>query len=124
MKHLFVHIIILVTVLVFPLSAMQVDIPNELPAYENLAVSLTPSEGEGPVMAARLYFFQEGKETRSMQSSLKRTESGLRPCRIHICRVKNLSITRSYRTRAAPSSVNPGSGQQKPGCCRMRLLRS
>ena len=61
MKHLFAHIIILITVLVFPLSAMRVDIPNELPAYENLAVTLTPSEGEGPVMAARLYFYQEGK---------------------------------------------------------------
>lgn len=61
MNYKNIPIVMLVLALASPLLAMQVDVPNEIPAYDNLEITLTPSASEGTVKEARFYFYEEGK---------------------------------------------------------------
>ncbi|MGE4584115.1 MAG: hypothetical protein AB7C91_05665 [Sphaerochaeta sp.] len=53
--------VVLFSLVMACLSALEVDVPNEIPAYENLTITLKPSASEGEVAQARFFFVQEGK---------------------------------------------------------------
>lgn len=57
------HRILIVVLLLssFLLPALEVDVPNAVPAYKNLTVELTPSKAEGKVKEARFFFYQQGQ---------------------------------------------------------------
>ncbi|MBI9094127.1 MAG: hypothetical protein JEY71_04500 [Sphaerochaeta sp.] len=61
MKYKAITCIVLIVMVSVSLFSLALDIPNEVPAYQNLSVILTPSPSEGTVKEARFFFYQEGK---------------------------------------------------------------
>lgn len=59
-KKLF--LIVVISLLSASLSALQVDIPGEVKAYENLEVTLSSTEADGTVQEARFFFFYQSGE--------------------------------------------------------------
>lgn len=57
-KHTLLVIVLLLTT--FLLYALEVDVKNAVPAYQNLKVTLTPSKAEGTIKEARFFFYQTG----------------------------------------------------------------
>ncbi|MDX9985792.1 MAG: hypothetical protein RBS44_16425, partial [Sphaerochaeta sp.] len=58
-KHTILILVLLLTSLLLP--ALELDVKNEIPAYQNLTVKLTPGPSEGTVKEARFFFYQTGK---------------------------------------------------------------
>jgi len=61
MKYKAIGIAVLLVMASASLFSLALDVPNEVPAYQNLSVTLTPSPSEGVVKEARFFFYQEGK---------------------------------------------------------------
>ncbi len=61
MKYKVIATIILLVMVSASLFSLALDVPNEVPAYQNLSVTLTPSPNEGTVKEARFFFYQGGK---------------------------------------------------------------
>jgi hypothetical protein len=60
MKHTHFVLILALLLTSFLLSSLELDVPNEVPAYQNLTVTLKPSPSEGTVKEARFFFYQKG----------------------------------------------------------------
>ena len=61
MKHKYIVLILVAQLITSSmLSALEVNVPNEVPAYQNLTVTLKPSPNEGTVKEARFFFYQKG----------------------------------------------------------------
>lgn len=61
MKYKAIGIAVLLVMASASLFSLALDVPNEVPAYQNLSVKLTPSPSEGVVKEARFFFYQGGK---------------------------------------------------------------
>ena len=60
MKYKYIVLILALLMTSFILNALEVDVPHEVPAYQNLSVTLKPSPSEGTVKEARFFFYQTG----------------------------------------------------------------
>ena len=54
-------LIVVISLLSASLPALQVDVPGEVKAYENLEVKLSSAEADGTVQEARFFFYQSGE---------------------------------------------------------------
>ncbi len=61
MKSKYAMLVLVFLMTSFILGALEVDVPNEVLAYQNLTITLKPSPSEGTVKEARFFFYQTGK---------------------------------------------------------------
>jgi hypothetical protein len=61
MKFKVINVVIILILALSSLFALEVNVPNEVPAYENLEVILTPKASEGTIREARFFFYQKGR---------------------------------------------------------------